>query len=197
MNSLSENLKIEYQEYYSHPTKDFLAKVNSLFDGDLAGTSLYRYISSRIKALNLHGFEVHDILLEAIIRGVVMIDNHREPIQHPIAWLRVTSSHILLEEVRKIKGHYQLSDELLEQVAFSKEENQAVFLSDYPARALQAFQRLSKSERRIIMHKLLHGKSYREISQLPDYSYLEETVLRSKYARAVKSLRRNFQELPT
>jgi DNA-directed RNA polymerase specialized sigma24 family protein len=175
--------------------QDFLSKSTVLFeDESISGKSLHKYVAMRIRALNLYGFEVNDILLEAIIRGLAMITNHREPINNPPAWLRVTANHILLEEVRKIKGHYQLSDELLERIDFSYSET-GVPSNDNFARAVEAFRGLSESDRRIIMYKLLQGKNYREINQLSTYVHCSEAALRQKYTRAVKNLRANFCKL--
>jgi RNA polymerase sigma factor (sigma-70 family) len=180
---------------YSFPPSIFLLEVEVLLEkNNSSGVSLTKFTVSRIKALNLPHLDPHDVFMMAVFRGLEFTIGHSKTIKNPAAWLRVTIKNILLEEVRKSKGHNQLSDEMLEKIDFSDEKNQVSF-GEYFAEATKAFRDLSKTEQRIILYKLIRGKSYREISQLMIYHGYTEAALRQQYSRAVRNLRENFLKL--
>jgi RNA polymerase sigma factor (sigma-70 family) len=191
---------LEVKQKYNSHTREFLIKVEVLCSNNLHGESIYKFISNRIKELNLHGTDFRDVISEATVRGIEYITRTGNSIQNPKAWMRVTTGNILLEEVRKITRSYQLSDDFLavydssvEFDYFNEEEGES--LGENPTRALRAFHHLSRSERRIIIYKLFQGKSYREISNISAYQNDKEVAIRQQYSRAIKKLRASFNEL--
>jgi RNA polymerase sigma factor (sigma-70 family) len=197
---LVDNLSLDCPQKYNTYAQEFLKKMELLCSNNLHGDSVYKFISNRIKDLNLHNTDFRDVISEAAIRGLDYINKNGKPIQNPKAWIRVTSSNILLEEFRKAKKNCSLSNEILETHDFSSDfdsfnNEDGEPLSENPTKALAAFHRLSKPERRIIVYKLFQGKSYREINNLSVYQQSTEAALRKQYSRAIKNLRQIFNGL--
>jgi DNA-directed RNA polymerase specialized sigma24 family protein len=175
---------------YGDHARDFLSKVESLCSNNIEGDSLYKYISNRIKDLRLNNIDYRDIISEATVRGLDYISKTQKAIQNPKAWIRVTVSNILLEEVRKAHKSLSIADDF----DFINLDSPVDIgsLSENPTKALMAFHSLSNSERRIITYKLFQGKSYDEIGSLSVYQDFSADALRKQYSRAIKNLRLAF-----
>jgi RNA polymerase sigma factor (sigma-70 family) len=183
----------EVHKYCSN-IQDYWNKVTPLFAKDVSKIDLHKYISGQINRLNLHNVDPDEVLLESIIRGIDYITKHQKQIEHPRAWLRVTASNVLLEKVREIKRYYQWSDDL-DRIDFDNEREDTEFFNEHPERALQAFHSLSKSEQQIITYRLFQDKKYSEINELASYREYSQIIIRQKYHRAIKNLRKIFKQL--
>ena len=159
------------------------------------GRSLLNYLQRLAIQLNIRDFEIRELISEATMRGLSLIDNRQEAIQDPHAWLRKVCTYILYDKVKDEKKNRELkaknSYRLEIPDSFSKIE------SDEQRTALtKAFAKLSPEDQEILGLRFYEGRQYKDIQR----HYFEESstlikvpTLRKRESRALKRLRERFQ----
>lgn len=160
------------------------------------GRSLLNYLQRIAKQLNIKDFNVSELIGEATMRGLALIDKREEAIAEPQAWLRKVCTFILYDMVKDEKKNRELKAKntyLLEVPdSFSKIE------SDEQRTALaKAFKQLSDEDQEILGLRFYQGRQYKDIQR----HYLNETstlikvpTLRKRESRALQRLRAKFEE---
>ena len=163
---------------------------------NVKGRSLLNYLQRTAKQLNIKDFDISELIGEATMRGLALIDKREEAIEEPQAWLRKVCTFILYDMVKDEKKNRELKAKntyLLEVPdSFSKIE------TDEQRTALaNAFKRLSQEDQDILGLRFYQGRKYKDIQR----HYLNETstlikvpTLRKRESRALQRLRAKFEE---
>ena len=176
---------------------NFLNEVSRILEPSNAeGRSLLNYLQRTGKQLNIRDFDIRELISEAAMRGLALIDNKSEEIGNTQAWLRKVCTFILYDMVKAEKKNRELkaknTDGLVATAPFTDIE------SDEKREALaRAFTLLSKEEQEILNLRFYQGRKYKDIQQY----YLEETsvfvkapTLRKRESRAIQKLHKKFRE---
>ena len=176
---------------------NFLNEVSRILEPSNAeGRSLLNYLQRTGKQLNIRDFDIRELISEAAMRGLALIDNKSEEIENTQAWLRKVCTFILYDMVKAEKKNRELkaknTDGLVDNDPFTDIE------SDEQREALaRAFSLLSKEEQEILNLRFYQGRKYKDIQQY----YLEEAsvfvkapTLRKRESRAIQKLHKKFRE---
>ena len=144
--------------------------------------TLYAYILSNIKNHD----ETLDLIQETYIK--IMASAHLyKPMGKPLAWIFTIARNLYLSKLRKEKREVNLDSEIIEDnLDFS-------YVKDYEDRIVleTALNILDKEEREIVLLYAVSGLKHKEIAELLD---LKLSTALSKYNRALKKIRKYFNE---
>lgn len=175
----------------------FLNNVSELLDSPSAeGKALLNYLQRLGKQLNIRDFDVRELVSEATMRGLALIDNRAERIDNTQAWLRKVCTFILYDMVKDEKKNRRLKAKNKGDVEYPDPLTEIE--SDEKREALNnAFNLLSCEDQKILDLRFYQGRKYKDIQE----HFLEETgvivkvaTLRKRESRAVKRLREKFWE---
>lgn len=176
----------------------FNAAVSLLFaPTSREGTALLNHIQRTGRLLKIRNLDAKEVISEAVMRGLTLIENKGEGIENPHAWLSKVSTYILYDLVKDEKKNRELKAKNTRCVkpfsAMSQLETE-----EERKQLRKALERLSEEDQEILDLRFYQGKQFKEIKQY----YLEEAgisvkvpTLRKRESRARQRLRDKFQEL--
>ncbi|NEZ54124.1 RNA polymerase sigma factor [Adonisia turfae] len=175
----------------------FLDEVSYILEpSNVQGKSFLNYLQRVGKQLNIRNLNPHELISDAVMRGLTYIDKNSKGIDNVQAWLRKVCSHIMYDMVkgekrnRLLKAKNKDLPETADPFSEVEEEEQKTVLE-----AVLPF--LSKEDQEILDLRFYRGFSYKEIQQ----HYLEVAevfikipALRQRESRALRRLREKFWE---
>ena len=175
----------------------FLDEISDILaPSNVRGKAFLNYLQRTGKQLNIRNLNPHELVSEAVMRGLAYIDDTSKGIDNTQAWLRKVCSHIMYDMVkgekrnRLLKAKNKDISEVADPFTEVEADEQKMLLE-------KVFPLLSKEDREILDLRFYRGFSYKEIQQ----HYLELTgssikipALRQRESRAVRRLRKKFWE---
>lgn len=155
------------------------------------------FIERRLAQFNLsESVTAIDILNEAYLRGVRLIDNGKH-IDNPLAWIRVTSYNIIREYSRESKKNFHLEESMIGSPTDYNLLNYQDINTDLEM-VLLALEKLDEVEKEILRLKIIEQLKWKEILQVLKQKgiiFKSEAALRKRKERALEQLSRNFDWL--
>lgn len=146
---------------------------------DMTSSAVYAYALAMLK----HSFDAEDVLHDCYLRLYAAAGNYR-PQGKPMAYLITIARNLCLDRLKERARYAELPEETWERML------QIDSIPDN-LQAAEWLQTLKEEDRQIVVLHAVAGMKHREIAQLMELPLA--TVL-SRYARAMKKLRKTITE---
>jgi DNA-directed RNA polymerase specialized sigma24 family protein len=182
---------------HSQSWNDCEQELSLLFDPNTpSGASFLAFTRRSLKQFHLNGSCTSgEILSEIYIRAAKLVRGQGVKILNPPAWFRKTAYNIIRERHRQQQRFVQLEENALPQTGVSLVQD-GDLEGDITIMAM-AFQLLSEEEQDILNRKVIDQLSWQQIRELFVQRGLDisEPALRKRKERALKSLKKIFEQL--
>lgn len=171
------------------------ALINLLKPNNPAARSLLAFIRRTLSQYQLSGrFSDIDIFVIAYLRGVEqLLDDSRQPIRNPKAWMRGTTLNIIREQSRKRQKDLRCLVEVTDNLRVPQVDSSIV--DEDIDIVVHAFDRLDHEERKVIELKYLQGLAWQEVWEKLGERELTLSALRKRGQRALEHLRREYHKI--
>ncbi|NEZ54126.1 sigma-70 family RNA polymerase sigma factor [Leptolyngbyaceae cyanobacterium CCMR0081] len=171
----------------------FLSEVSYILQpSNSQGKSFLNYLQRVGKQLKIRNLNPHELINNAVIRGLTYIGESSEEIRNTQAWLRRVCTFIMYDMVKSEKKTRLLKDKSKEPCPLTTDPFVEIELDENVQTVRSALSCLSKTDQEIIALRFYWGLSYKEIQ----HYYLEVAqlsikipTLRKRESRAVRRLR--------
>jgi RNA polymerase sigma factor (sigma-70 family) len=193
MTSRESGKRNEYQADFWNAVSEFL------LPNHYKGTALLRFIKHRSGKWGVR-VEPVDVLADAIKRGAEYIQKSGCAISKPEAWLRVTCTNILRDEVKSNLKQELYANDIVEQMQSFDNPLIETELLEQLEKLQEALRMLSVEDRELIQLRFISGKTYKQVQKFYSAGDEEErgiplATLRQRESRALKKLREVFFKL--
>jgi RNA polymerase sigma-70 factor (ECF subfamily) len=144
--------------------------------------AIYTYLYYRVSDVDL----AEDLAGEVFVRAVEKIDNFTYRGRPILAWLYAIARNLLVDHQRQQAktGHLPLEERLISEDLSPPDVAEKGLNRDCLTRSLR---HLTEAQQRVLLHKLIEGRSNAEVAELLDKT---EGAIKSLQHRALASLRR-------